>query len=54
MDWIGYWMVSGSCISAWTIGSTLLAFGLSPQQAIGCVVRVSRIGLISIEINDWG
>ncbi|EFR03381.1 uracil permease [Nannizzia gypsea CBS 118893] len=34
---IGYWTVSGSCISAWTIGSTLLAFGLSPQQAIGCV-----------------
>ncbi|KAM5493298.1 hypothetical protein McaMca56_006623 [Microsporum canis] len=37
LGYIGYWMVSGSCISAWTIGSTLLAFGLSPQQAIGCV-----------------
>ncbi|KAL6245852.1 hypothetical protein RBB50_007005 [Rhinocladiella similis] len=34
----GYWTVSGSCISAWSTGSTLLAFGLSPQQAIGVVI----------------
>lgn len=33
--------MSGSCISAWTTGSTLLAFGLSPQQAIGCVVCIT-------------
>jgi NCS1 family nucleobase:cation symporter-1 len=35
---LGYWTVSGSCISAWSTGSTLLAFGLSPQQAIAVVV----------------
>ncbi|ODA79808.1 hypothetical protein RJ55_05404 [Drechmeria coniospora] len=37
-SYVGYWTVSGSNISAWSIGSTLLAFGLSPQQAIGVVV----------------
>ncbi|KAK2793617.1 hypothetical protein FQN51_001195 [Onygenales sp. PD_10] len=36
--YFGYWTVGGACVSAWTVGSTLLAFGLSPQQAIGCVV----------------
>ncbi|KIW50610.1 hypothetical protein, variant [Exophiala xenobiotica] len=36
--YFGYWTVSGSCISAWSTGSTLLAFGLSPQQAIGVVI----------------
>lgn len=34
----GYWSCSGSNISAWTVGSTLLAFGLSPPAAIGSVV----------------
>ncbi|KAL4931643.1 permease for cytosine/purines, uracil, thiamine, allantoin-domain-containing protein [Aspergillus undulatus] len=34
----GYWTVSGSCVSAWSTGSTLLSFGLSPQQAIGVVI----------------
>jgi hypothetical protein len=42
MDPSGYWTVSGSCISAWSTGSTLLAFGLSPQQAIGVVVSFVR------------
>ncbi|OAA55789.1 Permease, cytosine/purines, uracil, thiamine, allantoin [Niveomyces insectorum RCEF 264] len=37
-SYFGYWTVSGSCISAWSTGSTLLAFGLSPQQAIGVVI----------------
>lgn len=36
-SYFGYWTVSGSCISAWSTGSTLLSFGLSPQQAIGTV-----------------
>ncbi|CAI7622183.1 unnamed protein product [Penicillium pancosmium] len=36
-SYFGYWTVSGSCISAWSTGSTLLAFGLSPQQAIAVV-----------------
>ncbi|KAJ5168645.1 uncharacterized protein N7482_004239 [Penicillium canariense] len=38
IHFLGYWTVSGSCISAWSTGSTLLAFGLSPQQAIAVVV----------------
>ena len=38
----GYWTVSGSCISAWSTGSTLLDYGLSPPQAIGTVVCTSR------------
>ncbi|KAL4915672.1 permease for cytosine/purines, uracil, thiamine, allantoin-domain-containing protein [Aspergillus aurantiobrunneus] len=37
-SYFGYWTVSGSCISAWSTGSTLLSFGLSPQQAIGVVI----------------
>ncbi|KAL3957547.1 hypothetical protein ACCO45_008125 [Purpureocillium lilacinum] len=37
-SYVGYWTVSGSNISAWSTGSTLLAFGLSPQQAIGVVI----------------
>ncbi|KAH8913120.1 NCS1 family nucleobase:cation symporter-1 [Coniochaeta sp. PMI_546] len=36
-SYFGYWTVSGSCISAWSTGSTLLSYGLSPQQAIGTV-----------------
>ncbi|DAA79460.1 TPA_exp: hypothetical protein A8136_0233 [Trichophyton benhamiae CBS 112371] len=51
----GYWMVSGSCISAWTIGSTLLAFGLSPQQAIGCVaVGGVFTGLLAVACGWMG
>ncbi|KAM4067150.1 purine-cytosine permease family protein [Hirsutella rhossiliensis] len=38
LSYLGYWTVSGSNISAWSTGSTLLAFGLSPQQAIGTVI----------------
>ena len=36
---IGYWTVSGSNLSAWSLGSTLLALGLSPAEAIGVIVR---------------
>lgn len=35
----GYWTVSGSNLSAWSLGSTLLAFGLSAAEAIGVLVR---------------
>ncbi|BFZ60594.1 hypothetical protein YB2330_001634 [Saitoella coloradoensis] len=35
--YFGYWTVSGSCVSAWTIGSTMLAFGLNAKQAMACV-----------------
>ncbi|KAJ7692258.1 permease for cytosine/purines, uracil, thiamine, allantoin-domain-containing protein, partial [Mycena rosella] len=33
-----YWCISGMCISAYTVGSTLLAYGLSAPQAIGAIV----------------
>ncbi|KAJ6469417.1 permease for cytosine/purines, uracil, thiamine, allantoin-domain-containing protein [Mycena sanguinolenta] len=33
-----YWCISGMCISAYTVGSTLLAYGLSAPQAIGALV----------------
>ncbi|KAL1859665.1 hypothetical protein VTK73DRAFT_7515 [Phialemonium thermophilum] len=48
-SYFGYWTVSGSCISAWSTGSTLLAFGLSPQQAIGVVIIGGFItGLLAV------
>ncbi|KAM5433313.1 hypothetical protein McanMca71_004132 [Microsporum canis] len=51
----GYWTVSGSCISAWTTGSTLLAFGLSPQQAIGCVAAGGIFtGLLAVACGWMG
>lgn len=36
--YFGYWTVSGSCVSAWTIGSTMLSYGLNAKQAMACVV----------------
>ncbi|KAL7908463.1 permease for cytosine/purines, uracil, thiamine, allantoin domain-containing protein [Trichoderma velutinum] len=37
-SYLGYWTVSGSNLSAWSLGSTLLAFGLSPAEAIGVLI----------------
>jgi len=34
-----YWCISGSNISAYTAGSTLLAYGLSAQQAMVCLIH---------------
>ncbi|KIW90261.1 uncharacterized protein Z519_08905 [Cladophialophora bantiana CBS 173.52] len=51
----GYWTVSGSCISAWSTGSTLLAFGLSPQQAIGVVILGGVLtGLLAVACGWMG
>ncbi|KAL3429859.1 permease for cytosine/purines, uracil, thiamine, allantoin-domain-containing protein [Aspergillus tetrazonus] len=48
-SYFGYWTVSGACVSAWSTGSTLLAFGLSPQQAIGVIILGSFLtGLLSV------
>ncbi|KAL4773513.1 permease for cytosine/purines, uracil, thiamine, allantoin-domain-containing protein [Aspergillus nidulans var. acristatus] len=48
-SYFGYWTVSGACVSAWSTGSTLLAFGLSPQQAIGVIFLGSFLtGLLSV------
>ncbi|KAF9261587.1 hypothetical protein L218DRAFT_930828 [Marasmius fiardii PR-910] len=48
-----YWCISGMCISAYTTGSTLLAFGLTPQQAIGTIVVGSLfVGLLSV-VCGW-
>lgn len=32
-----YWCISGMCISAYTLGSSLLAYGLNCQQAMGAI-----------------
>ncbi|KAK7900078.1 hypothetical protein LTR67_003824 [Exophiala xenobiotica] len=53
--YFGYWTVSGSCISAWSTGSTLLAFGLSPQQAIGVVIVGGVLtGLLAVACGWMG
>ncbi|KAG7087946.1 hypothetical protein E1B28_011990 [Marasmius oreades] len=50
-----YWCISGMCISAYTTGSTLLAFGLTPQQAIGAIVVGSLfVGLLSVACGWMG
>ncbi|KAJ3544058.1 hypothetical protein NM208_g3251 [Fusarium decemcellulare] len=54
-SYVGYWTVSGSCVSAWTTGSTLLEFGLSPQQAIGCVILGAVLtGLLAVACGWMG
>ncbi|KAL1964155.1 hypothetical protein VTN77DRAFT_7243 [Rasamsonia byssochlamydoides] len=53
--YFGYWTVSGSCISAWSTGSTLLAFGLNPRQAIGCVAAGGVLtGLLAVACGWMG
>lgn len=32
-----YWCISGLCISAYTLGSSLLAYGLNCKQALGAI-----------------
>ncbi|KII93910.1 hypothetical protein PLICRDRAFT_694993 [Plicaturopsis crispa FD-325 SS-3] len=50
-----YWCISGMCISAYTTGSTLLAYGLTAGQAIGClVVGGLATGLLSISCGWMG
>ncbi|KAJ5619470.1 hypothetical protein N7510_003454 [Penicillium lagena] len=54
-SYFGYWTVSGSCISAWSTGSTLLALGLSPQQAIGVVIIGGVLaGLLAVACGWMG
>ncbi|KAM4060585.1 purine-cytosine permease family protein [Hirsutella rhossiliensis] len=54
-SYLGYWTVAGSCLSAWSTGSTLLAFGLSPPQAIGAVVVGGIItGLLAVACGWMG
>ncbi|WVQ82263.1 hypothetical protein IAT38_004391 [Cryptococcus sp. DSM 104549] len=44
-----YWFVSGACISAYTTGSSLLAYGLNAQQTMACVVVGALItGMLSV------
>ncbi|KAF9001638.1 hypothetical protein BDZ89DRAFT_1081664 [Hymenopellis radicata] len=50
-----YWCISGMCISAYTTGSTLLAYGLTPQQAIGAlVIGGFCTGLLSVACGWMG
>ncbi|RCI09976.1 hypothetical protein L249_8752 [Ophiocordyceps polyrhachis-furcata BCC 54312] len=54
-SYLGYWTVTGSNISAWLVGSTLLKFGLSPQQAIGAVVLGGLFtGLLAVSCGWMG
>ncbi|EQL01802.1 NCS1 family nucleobase:cation symporter-1 [Ophiocordyceps sinensis CO18] len=54
-SYLGYWTVSGSNISAWALGSTLLTFGLSPQQAIGTVIVGGVLtGLLAVACGWMG
>ena len=39
-----YWCISGLCISAYTLGSNLLAYGLNCKQALGAMA----VGAISV------
>ncbi|KAL7422067.1 hypothetical protein Q5752_003842 [Cryptotrichosporon argae] len=36
-SYVIYWIISGMCISAYTLGSTLLAYGLNCQQALATI-----------------
>ncbi|CDK25867.1 unnamed protein product [Kuraishia capsulata CBS 1993] len=55
MSYFGYWTVSGACVSAWTIGSTMLSYGLNAKQAIACVVVGSLLtGLLAISCGWMG
>ncbi|KAK7447423.1 hypothetical protein VKT23_014133 [Stygiomarasmius scandens] len=50
-----YWCISGMCISAYTTGSTLLAYGLTPQQAIGAlVIGAICAGILSVACGWMG
>ncbi|KAI0916920.1 hypothetical protein AcW1_007757 [Taiwanofungus camphoratus] len=53
LSYAGYWTMAGSCISAWSTGSTLLAYGLNAQQAIGTIIVGSfLIGILSV-VCGW-
>ncbi|PCH44346.1 NCS1 nucleoside transporter family protein [Wolfiporia cocos MD-104 SS10] len=50
-----YWCISGLCISAYTTGSTLLAYGLTAQQAIGALFIGSLCtGILSVSCGWMG
>ncbi|RDA94095.1 hypothetical protein CP533_5266 [Ophiocordyceps camponoti-saundersi (nom. inval.)] len=54
-SYLGYWTVTGSNISAWMVGSSLLNFGLSPQQAIGAVILGGLVtGLLAVSCGWMG
>ncbi|KAJ3498897.1 hypothetical protein NLG97_g759 [Lecanicillium saksenae] len=49
------WSFVGCCISAWSTGSTLLALGLSPPQAIGVVIVGGVLtGLLAVACGWMG
>ncbi|EIM84155.1 uncharacterized protein STEHIDRAFT_123633 [Stereum hirsutum FP-91666 SS1] len=50
-----YWCISGMCISAYTTGSTLLAYGLTAGQAIGAlVIGAVATGFLSVACGWMG
>lgn len=47
--YIGYWTVGGSCVTAWTLGSTMLAHGSNAPHAIGAsVIGAFLTGLLAV------
>ncbi|EPQ54370.1 NCS1 nucleoside transporter family protein [Gloeophyllum trabeum ATCC 11539] len=55
LGYLGYWVVGGACISAWTTGSTMLSYGLNAQEAIGAVVVGSVVtGLLAVSCGWMG
>ncbi|KII93698.1 hypothetical protein PLICRDRAFT_69314, partial [Plicaturopsis crispa FD-325 SS-3] len=52
-SFVMYWIVSGACISAYSTGASLLAYGLNAQQAMACIVAGGMIcGLLAV-ICGW-
>ncbi|KAH7910774.1 permease for cytosine/purines, uracil, thiamine, allantoin-domain-containing protein [Hygrophoropsis aurantiaca] len=50
-----YWCITGLAISAYTTGSTLLAYGLTAPQAIGCLVGGALlVGILSVACGWMG
>ena len=49
----GYWVITGVNTAAWTAGSTLLALGLSVNQAMGIVVGAALVSGILAVVCGW-
>ncbi|KII84969.1 hypothetical protein PLICRDRAFT_45826 [Plicaturopsis crispa FD-325 SS-3] len=52
-SFVVYWIVSGACISAYSTGSSLLAYGLNAQQAMACVVVGGILSGLLAVVCGW-
>ncbi|ODV97464.1 hypothetical protein PACTADRAFT_49185 [Pachysolen tannophilus NRRL Y-2460] len=53
LGYFSYWIVEGVSISGWTTGSTIVAYGLSVRQALGCTVAAGIIYGFMAVIMGW-